>query len=417
MQTIKFEQFPLPDLEFYAIVSVPEAVAEAMANVPTLIDHALSSNPTTLKAEERSIFDEQIQKLQQQYQQQQPQQQSQPQIVQQQSNAATTQPSTNQGITDFNSLYQNMDVSILMQEPTLILAIAVILEMILPLGKRFKLDGLMNVFIGLGRKVNRPGISDTQRAFAGFLLPTLILFFLLFLVTTLDVISGFDAIIALVVMVLVLELKFPQDRSILVYRALHEGFKDKAKDLLSTMVLRETNMLSPMGIAKAASESAILRIFSGWFAVMVWYLMLGIEGAVMMQTVNVLSRCYNYKLRGNYQFGRMIFRMQQILLFIPALVLMLCLLCSKSPWRHFITAKQAFSNYPAAVSGMVLGAVGGALNISLGGPRYYQGYLMRLPSVGGEHSPDEQSILYSMRKIRMCGLILLVFAIIIDLNF
>ena len=39
-----------------------------------------------------------------------------------------------------------------MQEPSLILAIAVILEMFLPLGRRFKLDGLMGVFSALGRK-------------------------------------------------------------------------------------------------------------------------------------------------------------------------------------------------------------------------------------------------------------------------
>ena len=104
------------------------------------------------------------------------------------------------------------------------------------------------------------------------------------------------------------------------------------------------------------------------------------------------------------------------MLFIPALVLMLCLICSKNPWRHFVYAQNGFKTYPAAVSGMVLGAVGGALNITLGGPRYYQGNIMRLPAVGGTQSPDEQSILYAMRKIRMCGIILLVLSIIIDLN-
>lgn len=324
--------------------------------------------------------------------------------------------SQNTSIIEHGIDYQNIDVGILMQEPSLILAIAVILEMFLPLGRRFKLDGLMGVFSALGRKVNRPSISAGQRAFAGFFLPTLIISVLLFLVLTLDLVSGFDSILALVVLVLVLELKFPQDQSILVYRSLHEGFKDKAKEVLRPMVLRETHMLSSMGIAKATSESAILRIFSGWFAVMIWYFMMGIEGAVFMQTVNVLSRAFNYKLKGNYQFGKTIFRVQQIMLFIPALVLMLCLICSKNPWRHFVYAQNGFKTYPAAVSGMVLGAVGGALNITLGGPRYYQGNIMRLPTVGGTQNPDEQSILYAMRKIRMCGIILLVLSIIIDLN-
>lgn len=332
-----------------------------------------------------------------------------------------TANSSNSGATNsviehpFN--YENLDVGILMQEPSLILAIAVILEMFLPLGKSFKLDGLMGIFSALGRKVNRPSISAGQRAFAGFFLPALIIFALLSITLTLDLVSGFDSIITLIVLVLILELKFPQDQSILVYRSLHEGFKEKAKQVLSPMVLRETKPLSEMGIAKATCESAILRIFSGWFAIMIWYFLMGLEGAVLMQTVNVLSRTFNYKLKGNYQFGKTIFRVNQLLLFIPALVLMLCLLVSKNPWRHFVYAQNGFKSYPAAVSGMVLGAVGGALNITLGGPRFYQGEIVRLPSVGGTQKPDEQSILYAMRKIRMCGIILLVVSILIDLNF
>lgn len=320
--------------------------------------------------------------------------------------------------TTWNQVFNQgqFDPWILIQEPALVLAVAVVLQMIIPIPKSLKLEGLATIFTGLSRKVNRPGISDSQRAFAGFFLPTLILFVVMFLVFTLDIVSDFDYIVSLVVMFLVLDLKFVQDRSVHVYRALHEGFKDKAKDLLSTMVLRETAPLSEMGIAKACSESAILRIFSGWFAVMVWYFIAGIEGATLMQTINIMSRSFNYKLKGNYRFGRPIFIVHQIMLFIPAVVLMFMLIFSKNPIRHVVCGFDAFSRYPAAVSGLVLGAVGGALNITLGGPRYYQGEISRLPKVGGELSPDRQSILYSMRKIRMCGLILLVLSVVIDLN-
>lgn len=328
-------------------------------------------------------------------------------------------PQTN---TNINSViehpvnYQNIDVGILMQEPSLILIIAVLLEMFLPLGQSMKLTGLTGIFRALGNKVNRPSIGAGQRAFAGVVLPCIIISVMLFLVLTLDLISGFDSLIALVVLVFLLDLKFPQDQSILVYRSLNEGFKEKAKEVLTPMVLRETPMLSTMGIAKAASESAILRIFSGWFAVMIWYLLFGLEGAMFMQIINILERTYNYKLKGNYQFGKTLFRLQQIMLAIPAAVLMGCLICSKHPWRHFVYGLNAAKIYPAPISGMVLGAVGGSLNLSLGGPRYYQGNIMRLPSVGGTQDAEIQSILYAMRKIRMCGIILLVLAVLIGLN-
>lgn len=334
-----------------------------------------------------------------------------------QTQQSTAQSSTSSEIA-WDQLFNQgqFDPWILIQEPALVLAVAVVLQMLIPIPKSLKLEGLAPIFTGLARKVNRPGISTSQRAFAGFILPTLILFVVMFLVFTLDIISDFDYIISLVVMFLVLDLKFVQDRSVVVYRALHEGFKDKAKDLLSAIVLRETQPLSEMGIAKACSESAILRIFSGWFAVMVWYFIAGIEGATLMQTVNIMSRSFNYKLQGNYRFGKPIFIVHQTLLFIPAIVLMFVLVFSKNPIRHVVCGFDGFSRYPAPVSGMVLGAVGGALNLTLGGPRYYQGEILRLPKVGGELNPDRQSILYSMRKIRMCGLILLVLSVIIDLN-
>lgn len=331
----------------------------------------------------------------------------------------STQAQTTQTQPSWSDNFQvgNVDVGILIQEPTLVLALAIIIEMIVPLPKSFKLEGLSHIFSGLARKVNRSGIKESQRAFAGFFLPTLILSILLFLVLTLDIFSGFDTIVALVVMILVLDLKFPQDRAVLVYRALHEGFKEKAKGLLSTMVLRETDKLSEMGIAKACAESAILRIFSGWFAVMIWFLIAGIEGAVMMQTLNILSRSFNYKLRGNYHFGKFVFIAQQVMLAIPAVVLMFILFCSKNPVAHIVGAKEGMSSYPAAISGMVLGAVGASLNLTLGGPRYYQGTILRLPNIGGSNAPTQQSIIYAMRKIRMCGLLFLVLAIVIDLNF
>ena len=310
-----------------------------------------------------------------------------------------------------------VDVGLLVAEPSLALTLAVLIEMLIPLPRKLKLTGLAGVFAALARKVNRPSFRDQQRAFAGVMLPTLIVSVLLFLVLTLDLIAGFDLIVALVVLVLVLDLRFAQEGSVQVERALHEGFKEKAKSLLSGMVLRETSMLSELGIAKACAESAILRIFSGWFAVIVWFLIAGLEGAVVMQTVTILAREYNYKLRGNALFGKYIFRVQQIMLALPALVLIPCLFFSRNPLRALACGKEGFSLYPAAVSGFVLGAVGGALNITLGGPRYYQGNLVRLPKVGGNNNPSRESILYAMRKIRMCGLILLVAAIIIDLNF
>lgn len=339
-------------------------------------------------------------------------------ITNSQSTAATTQAPSDASHSIFNQTFnsQNFTPGILLNEVSLIITLAVIIEMFIPISRRFKIEGLSNIFKGLGRKVNRSGDGSQQRAIAGILLPSLILTILFVLIFTLDALSDFDKIITLIVMIFLLDLKYPQDQSILVHRALKEGFNDKAKSLLEPMVLRECNKLSSMGIAKACCEATILRIFSGWFSVIVWYFIAGIEGALIMQTIVVLSRNFNYKLRGNYQFGRFIFRLHQIAIFIPACFLMLMLMFSRNPMRHFSVVGDAFKQYPAPVSGMVLAAVGASLDISLGGPRYYQGNVMRLPKLGGAQDPMQDSILKAMRKVRMCGLILLILSIVIGLN-
>ena len=329
-------------------------------------------------------------------------------------NSTTATTSTDSGL--LNIANGNVDASILLSEPSLILALAIIIEMLLPLPKKCKLSALYSIFAGLGRKVNRSGDSQSQRAFAGFFLPFLILTCLIFILLTVDIISNFDSLITLVALVYILELKYPQDQVIKVDRALHEGFKDKAKELLSSIVLRDTTPLSEVGIIKAGAESAILRIFEGWFAVIVWYYIAGIEGALMMQTIAVMARAFNYKLQGNHQFGKTIFHVYQVLLTFPAVVLALTLCCSLHPLKALQAGWAAYKTYPAATSGFVLGAIGGSLNLSLGGPRYYQGYIMRLPRVGGEGTPQGNDILRAMRKIRMAGLILLIVTILFDLN-
>lgn len=311
----------------------------------------------------------------------------------------------------------NMQPSLLMQEPSLILVIAVLFEMLIPIPQRFKFTGVQSIFNRLAAKVNLTNTSKSQKAFAGIFMPSIFVMFCVGVVLFLDIFTGFDSIVACVVMILVLELHYPQETALQIYEPLNQQNNEKAKEQLYPFVLREVKKLSAMGIAKAASEGCILRIFNGWFAVMVWFLIGGIEGAVLMQCFAIMSRAFNYKLPNNYMFGRIVFIIFELMLSMPAFILGIVLMFSTNPLRHWSTGFKGMQTYPAPITGFVLGALGGALDTSLGGPRYYFGRLIRLPKVGGEQEPNATTILKSMRKMRICGIIMLLIAIFFDLNF
>lgn len=325
---------------------------------------------------------------------------------------------TNQVVSQLDSKFNldNMHPELLLQEPVLILILAVIFEMLLPIPLRFKFSGLQPIFHRLGHKVNLPHSSNSQRAFAGFFLPLLLLIFCEGVVLFLDVFTEQDSIITLLVMVYLLELRYPQETACKISSALQKGNKEEARDLLYPYVLRDVSKLSSMGIAKAACESTILRITHGWFAVMVWYFIGGIEGAVLMQCCVVMSRAFNYKLPDNYLFGRVIFMLLELMLVIPALALGVLLMFSKNPLSPWVKGMHGMQVYPAPITGFILGAVGGALDLSLSGPRYYFGRLIRLPRVGGAQDPNGAEILRVMRKIRLSGILMLLVALVISLN-
>lgn len=329
------------------------------------------------------------------------------------------QPEQNPVISMLDSKFslENMQPGLLLQEPSLILVIAVILEMLLPIPQRFKFSGLQAIFHRLSRKVNLPQVSNSQRSFAGFFLPLILVVCFEAVVVFLDFFTESDSLITLLVMVYLLELRFPQETALQISSDLHAGQKEQAREHLYPYVLREVKKLSNVGIAKAACESTILRSVHGWFAVMIWYFIGGIEGAVIMQCFVVMSRAFNYKLPDNYMFGRCVFMMIELMLAIPALALGFMLMFYKNPLKPWATGMQGMQDYPAPITGFILGAVGGALDISLGGPRYYFGRLIRLPRIGGTQEPDAETVVKSMRKIRLSGIILLFFAILIDLNF
>ncbi len=292
--------------------------------------------------------------------------------------------------------------------PSFILMAAALIEMWLPLPRSWRLSRLLPLFQALGNKVNRPERQSAERYFAGILLPLLLSGVLLFLLLLLLTLAGFEIWLSLVLLILLLELQPHERLATSLNRLLRKGDLKTARKVLQPYVLRDTAPLSELGIIKAGCECLCLRLFSSWFAVLTWYLILDIEGAFIMQCVFVLNSAFNAKLPQNSHFGLGSRRVLQAMLLPPALLYALLHLFNMRGFaqiRAGLTGARSCTAAPC--SGFILSLSACSLNISLGGPRYYAGNLQRFARLGGRLEPQRPALIRMLSHLRFYGFLLI----------
>lgn len=178
-------------------------------------------------------------------------------------------------------------------------------------------------------------------------------------------------------------------------------------------MLRDCSKFSLMGVCKANSEAVAVGLFANWFSVMVWYMLLGIEGALIMQMVAVMNRSFSFKEKRTETFGIFIYKFEQALLVPSLIVYLLTLIFSV----HIVRIYKNFINHlkflPNPVTSLVIETLGSYANVSLGGPRYYEGKLVRLARIGGENEPDLYSPLKIYNKLRFSGILFVCFCVVV----
>ncbi len=307
----------------------------------------------------------------------------------------------------------SFDIPNLLHLPAVILAAAAALEMLLPFSAMVNLSSLVPTFQALAKKVNNSSHSLSQRYFSGFMLPFLILVIFLLLLGVLELVSGFDLVVSLVLLVFLLRFYSTQNLILKIKELIDRQEIQKARRILSDSLLRDTEKLSAMGLCKAGCEHTVLKLFSSWFAVMVWFLILGDAGALIMALSCVFCEAFNMKDPEYGSFGTFSSRLQQSLLIVPALVFTILTLATRHPVNAVKEGLNASKTYPVKVSGYILGLMGFTLNISLGGPRYYMGYLYRYQKVGSLRDPEALDLIKVLRRMRSLGLLLITAAFLI----
>lgn len=301
----------------------------------------------------------------------------------------------------------------ILEYPAVTLLTAMLLEIVLPINASWRLSSLSPLFSKLAKKVNRQENSLGQTVFSSVFLPFFLLCIAIFTILLLRFCINHDTIVSLLILPFLLESKPVLKTTLLIKRALEHDDKDLAKKYLQKIMLRDCSKLSLMGICKANSEAVAVGLFVNWFSVLVWYMLLGIEGALIMQMVAVMNRSFSFKEKRTQTFGVFIYKFEQILLIPSLIVYMLTMIFSVHIVRIYKNIISHLKILPNPVTSLVIDTLGSYANVSLGGPRYYEDKLVRLARIGGKNEPNQFSPLKIYNKLRFSGILFVCFCVVV----
>jgi len=160
-----------------------------------------------------------------------------------------------------------------------------------------------------------------------------------------------------------------------IQRALALNKKNLAKDMLRSMVLRDTHLLSSIGISKAAGEGLQLRFFYQQITVVFWFVLAGPFIALFYRMVLELLFTWNPKRPAFAQFGLGAKLVCHWMQWVPVRLGALCAILATRGFYGLFSTK--FRALPAIIFGqngtILLAAQSRATRLHFSGAVMYQG--------------------------------------------
>ncbi len=170
--------------------------------------------------------------------------------------------------------------------------------------------------------------------------------------------------------------------------ALAKEDKKLARSLLKTILNRETDSLSLLGLGKAGAETILLGYGRNVVSVLFWYGATGGIGALMYRLVQELARAWSPSNKIFHPFGLPAIRILALLDFVPLRLFSIMLVVGKDGTRTFKQMLTQGKTWPTPGPAWLLTSAGNKLQLSLGGPAIYQGKKAVRPKIGGRVAPS-----------------------------
>ncbi|MDF1558219.1 MAG: cobalamin biosynthesis protein [ANME-2 cluster archaeon] len=150
---------------------------------------------------------------------------------------------------------------------------------------------------------------------------------------------------------------------------IRSGNIDEAQEKLGALVSRDTTNLDEHQVSSAVVESISENFVDGILSPLLFYLILGLPGALVYKAVNTLDSMVGYRNREFIELGRFSARLDDILNWIPARLSLLFIaaaaLFAGSPANAVKICVRDRNRTPSPNSGWPMAAAAGALGVRL----------------------------------------------------
>jgi adenosylcobinamide-phosphate synthase len=191
-------------------------------------------------------------------------------------------------------------------------------------------------------------------------------------------------------------------------RAIYDELKinqiDLARTKLSWIVSRETDQLDSTQVAQASVESVLENSSDALFASLFWFMVAGVEGAVLHRLVNTLDAMWGYKTNQFLYFGRFSAYFDDFLNYLPARLtaygFIFCASSVEQGKKALMCWRTQAKDCSSPNGGPVMTSGAGALNVRLSeGAHYHQEWQVKSPMGCGEPA-QVNSILDSLELVQ-----------------
>lgn len=164
---------------------------------------------------------------------------------------------------------------------------------------------------------------------------------------------------------------------------------EKGRVAVSGIVGRDTATLDEAGVSRAAIESLAESSSDGVIAPLFWLMLMGLPGIVLYKAINTADSMVGHRTERYNEFGWASAKLDDVINWIPARLTALLVAAAALLAGHRADAGEALRTalrdapkHDSPNAGWPEAAFAGALGLSLGGPRTYDGETHDLPSFG-----------------------------------
>ncbi|MCW9033037.1 MAG: adenosylcobinamide-phosphate synthase CbiB [Rhodospirillales bacterium] len=238
-----------------------------------------------------------------------------------------------------------------------------------------------NLIGALDRKLNKDRRSQMDRAFRGLIVVIIIVSLagsVGWCIAWLGQNYPFGWIIELVLLISLIAQRSLYTHVKAVKTGIEESGLEGGREAVSHIVGRDPLQLDEHGVCRAAIESLAENFGDGVVAPVFWYALFGFPGILIYKAVNTMDSMIGYRTEKYKAFGMTAARLDDILNLIPArlagiFISIAAIAAPKAnPWRAFKTMLRDAGKHRSPNAGWPEGAMAGALDLALAGPRKYR---------------------------------------------